>query len=265
MKRIFNRRQQIAIVISLALIVPPALIGFTSVYRIQQEANAEIEQFRAEELSKLKRHLKYITDIAYGILEVSHQSVRDSSADVAIKVTLDELSHIRFDKREGYFWVTDNKVPFPTMLMHAEKPELNGVILDDPRYNVEKHQGRNIYQVRAELSNLHGEAYVEYIMRKPGTREVFNKISYSRLYRPLGWVISTGSYTDHIEAAVSAKKNDLRARQTNILMSIVIVVALALAAGTAVARYFSTPLMSIFAGMKNELSILRLAGTRTPS
>src|SRR6187549_1921772 len=207
-----NLKQQITLMISLALIVPPALVGFVSIYRIQKEANADIEEFRTDELNKLKLYMKHITDIAYGIVEVSHQSSTDSSFNKqdAMKVTLYELSQVRFDKGEGYFWVTDNKLPYPTMLMHAEKKELDGKVLDDPKYNVEKYNSRNIYQVRSELSNANGEAFVEYIMRKPGTEEVFNKVSYSRLYKPLGWIISTGFYTDQIEAAILAKEEALR-------------------------------------------------------
>jgi len=246
--------------ISLALIVPPALVGFVSIYRIHKEAKADIEEFRTEELNKLKLYLKHITDIAYGVVEVSHQSARDSAslAQNAIQVTLDELSQVRFDKGEGYFWVTDNKLPYPTMLMHAEKPELNGKVLDDPKYNVEKYSSRNIYQVRAELANANGDAYVEYVMRKPGTQEVFNKISYSRLYKPLGWVISTGFYTDQIEAAIVAKEEALEAQLTSITIFFVTLAVFVLSAGMAVAFYFSKQLSNALINIKEKLKELSL-------
>lgn len=244
--------------ISLALIVPPALVGFVSIYRIQKEARADIEQYRTDELNKLKLYLKHITDIAYGIVEVSHQTERDSTltANDAMKVTLDELSRVRFDKGEGYFWVTDNKTPYPTMLMHAEKPELNGKVLDDPKYNVEKHESRNIYQVRAERSNANGEAYVEYVMRKPGTEEVFNKISYSRLYKPLGWIISTGFYTDQIEAAIQKKEAALRANLTSITLFFITLAIVVLTAGMIVAFYFSKQLSNALINIKDKLKEL---------
>jgi len=246
--------------ISLALIVPPALVGFVSIYRIQKEARADIEEFRTDELNKLKLYLKHITDIAYGIVEVSHQSARDSAfhAVDAMNVTLDELSRVRFDKGEGYFWVTDNKLPYPTMLMHAEKPELSGQVLDDSKYNVEKYNSRNIYQVRAELSNANGEAYVEYVMRKPGTEEVFNKISYSRLFKPLGWVISTGFYTDQIEAAIVAKEDALSTQITSIIIFFVTLALIVLTAGMTVAFYFSRQLSNALITIKEKLKELAL-------
>jgi len=255
-----NLKQQITLMISLALIVPPALVGFVSIYRIQKEARADIAEFRTDELNKLKLYLKHITDIAYGIVEVSHQSMSDTAfhnQDV-MKVTLHELSQVRFDKGEGYFWVTDNKLPYPTMLMHAEKPELAGKALDDPKYNVEKYNSRNIYQVRSELSNANGEAFVEYVMRKPGTEEVFNKVSYSRLYKPLGWIISTGFYTDQIEAAILAKEDALREQIVSIMYFFVGLAVLVLAAGMAVALYFSRQLSNALITIKEKLKELAL-------
>ena len=261
MKKRFNLnlKQQITLMISLALIVPPALVGFVSVYRIQKQANADIEEFRTSELNNLKLYLKHVTDIAYGIVEVSYASDKnDTTVQLrdAMKVTLEELSRVRFDKGEGYFWVTDNKLPYPTMLMHAEKPELNGKVLDDPKYNVEKHNSRNIYQVRAELANANGDAFVEYVMRKPGTEEIFNKISYSRLFKPLGWVISTGFYTDQIEAAIRAKEEGVRAQLMNITLFFVVLGVIVLSAGMTVSMYFSKQLSDALIHIKEKLKEL---------
>lgn len=254
-----NLKQQITLMITLALIVPPALVGFVSIYRIQKQARADIEHFRTDELNKLKLYLKHITDIAYGMVEVSYaSSSKDTTMQLqdAMRVTLEELSHVRFDKGEGYFWVTDNKLPYPTMLMHAEKPELTGIVLDDPKYNVERYNKRNIYQIRVELANANGEAYVEYVMRKPGTDEVFNKISYSKLFRPLGWVISTGFYTDQIEAAIAGKEADLRAQVTNITFFFIILIVIVLTAGMTAALYFSKQLSNALITIKEKLKQL---------
>ena len=218
-------KQKITLLISLALIVPTLLISTLSIYRIQKKATADIEEFKTDEYAKLKMYLKHITDIAYGVIETRHKqmqdslSARNSRMDTSVDAKkfeasmlddcLNELSHVRFDNDKGYFWVTDNKLPYPTMLMHAEKKNMKNQVLDDPKHNVEKEKGRNIYQVRSELCNANGDAFVEYIMKKPGTDAVENKLSYSRLYKPLGWIVSTGFYTDQIEASVVQKRDAL--------------------------------------------------------
>ena len=262
-------KQQILLLIGLSLIVPAILITSISVYKIKAKADADIEEFRNDELTKLKLYLKHITDIGFGMIEVRHKQLKDSLTHLpqdsasqfvflhqGMEKCLTELSKIRFDKGEGYFWVTNNEEPYPTMIMHAEKSDLKGQVLSDAKYNVEKHEGRNIYQVRAELSNEKGDAFVEYIMKKPGSDEVANKISYSRLYRPLGWIVSTGFYTDQIEVAVNVKKEALAIQIREMVLYIVSIAVFVLTIGLVVSFYFSKQLTNAILQIKEKLKEL---------
>jgi hypothetical protein len=260
-------KQQIILLIGLALLVPAIVITSISIYKINSKAKADIEQFRSDEMTNLKLYLKHITDIAYGMVEVRHKEMMDSMTSDSTMSTdnvsaymseqcLKELSKIRFDNGEGYFWVTDNKVPYPTMIMHAEKANLKGQRLDDPKYNVEKYESRNIYQVRAERCNADSDAFVEYVMKKPGTEEVENKLSYSRLYAPLGWIVSTGFYTDQIEAAVEVKKAELTEQIKQVVFYIVGVAILILSIGLFVSFYFSKQLTNAILTIKEKLKDL---------
>ncbi|HEY9008990.1 MAG TPA: cache domain-containing protein [Ohtaekwangia sp.] len=261
-------KQQITLLISLALLVPSVLISSIAISKIKSQVTSDIEFYRVDEMNKLKMYIKHITDIAYGVVEVNYKQMQDSlasidstvSADVLKKQMLDKclttLSQIRFDKGEGYFWVTDNKLPYPTMLMHAEKKNLKGVVLDDPKHNVERNTNRNIYQVRSELCNAKGEAYVEYSMKKPGSSEVVNKLSYSRLYAPLGWIISTGFYTDHIEHSIAAKEADVAKQIRQVSIAIVGITILILVTGLTISFYFSTRLTQAIITIKEKLSQL---------
>jgi putative methionine-R-sulfoxide reductase with GAF domain len=261
-----NLRRQIILLISLALVVPAIVITTISIYKINSKAEADIAQFRTDEMTKLKLYLKHITDIAYGMIEVRHKQISDSLESNALskdslKISISrfvstELSRIRFDNGEGYFWVTDNRLPYPTMIMHAEKTDLKDKILDDPKYNVEKYHSRNIYQVRAELCNKSGDAFVEYIMKKPGTDEVENKISYSRLFAPLGWIVSTGFYTDQIDAAVEMKQADLNKQIKEVVFVILAVAIVILSVGVVVSFYFSKQLTNAILLIKEKLKDL---------
>src|SRR5690349_20848828 len=177
-------KQQIILLITLSLVLPSLIITTVSLFKMRSKSLANIEQYHEDETNKLKLYLKHITDIGYGMIEVSAKQMKDSLAALQLpdssahykkiknslqQKLLKDLSQIRFDKGEGYFWVTDNQMPYPKMMMHAEKPELAGKFLDDTKYNVEKESNKNIYQVRAQLCNEAGEAYVAYIMKKPGT------------------------------------------------------------------------------------------------
>ncbi|HEY5919349.1 MAG TPA: cache domain-containing protein [Chryseolinea sp.] len=260
-------KQQIILLISLALLVPAIVITTISIYKINSKAKADIEQFRKDEMTNLKLYLKHITDIAYGMIEERHKQMTEAMKSDSTMSTdnvtaymadqcLTELSKIRFDNGEGYFWVTSNKVPYPTMIMHAEKANLKGQTLDDPKYNVEKYESKNIYQVRAERCNADGDAFVEYVMKKPGTEEVENKLSYSRLYAPLGWIVSTGFYTDQIEAAVEVKKTELTEQIKQVVFYIVGVAILILSVGLFISFYFSKQLTNAILTIKEKLKDL---------
>ncbi|MDF9797516.1 outer membrane murein-binding lipoprotein Lpp [Catalinimonas alkaloidigena] len=169
---------------------------------------------------------------------------------------MSELSTIRFDGEEGYFWITDNALPFPKMLMHAAKPENEGKIMNDSKYNTEKHQQKNIYQARAEGCIKNGEAYVEYIIEKPDTKETFDKLSYSKLFKPLGWIISTGIYIDQVEAMVAAKKAAVQNQIIGIIIRYIVVAAILLIIGNVLTFRFSDNLAKSINKIQDRLRLL---------
>jgi len=262
-------KQQIIFLITLSLLVPSLVITGISVYKIRSGALSDIEQYREEELTKLKLYLKHITDISYGMIEVKYNQLQDSLTSITLDTsrhnevrksilaqTLADIGKVRFDRGEGYFWVTDNQMPFPRMLMHAEKPELAGKILDDTKYNVEKETARNIYQLRAELCNDSGDGFVNYIMKKPGSEIVENKISYSRLFKPLGWIISTGFYTDQIDRAVEGKKVELEKQIRDVTFIIMGIAFLIMIIGIVGSFHFSKKLTDSILLIRDKLKEL---------
>ncbi len=69
-----------------------------------------------------------------------------------------------------------------------------------------------------------GEGYVKYIWPKPGKDDPQPKLSYVRLFKPLGWIIGSGVYTDDIEDTVNLRSAALTAK-TNKLVSQIVIVA----------------------------------------
>ena len=45
------------------------------------------------------------------------------------------IRNMRYDDGVGYLWINDVGRPTPKMIMHPTLPELNGTVLDDPKYN----------------------------------------------------------------------------------------------------------------------------------
>lgn len=258
-------KQQITLFALTGLLVPAILISSFSIYKIKSKAEADIAEYEKTENEKLRLYLKHITDVAYELIDVRFKqatsaSAKDTSAHLSemMEKCLADLSTLRFDRGEGYYWVTDNKLPYPTMMMHAEKPNLKGVVLNDPSFNVEKEKGRNIYQVRAELCNAQGDGFVDYIMKKPGTTEVENKVSYSRLHPPSGWIVSAGFYTDQITNAVLAKREALDKQISGIVTTILIMTVVILVLGAGASLYFSGKLSQAILLIRDKLRALGL-------
>lgn len=169
---------------------------------------------------------------------------------------LKELATIRFDGEEGYFWITDDALPYPTMLMHAAKPQNEGKVMSDEKYNTEKHLQKNIYQARVEGCIKQGEAYIEYIIEKPDTKEVFDKLSYSKLFKPLGWIVSTGIYIDQIEEVVAAKEAAVHAQIRDIIIRYILVAAVLMIIGNVITFRFSDNLAKSINKIQERLGLL---------
>ncbi len=82
--------------------------------------------------------------------------------------------------------------------MHPIKPSLNGKNLS----KVKDKKGKLFIQEMSNIAKTKRGGVVEYYWSKPGHNEPVLKISYVELFKPWGWVIGTGVYTDDIEAQI---------------------------------------------------------------
>ena len=130
-----NLRSKIALLIGSLLLVTVLIISLIAIYSIQTKSRADIASFRQEEFEKAKLRLENVVDLAYGIVQDAHDN---PDQEEALEEALHILSQIRFDGKEGSFWVTDTQLPYPTMIMHAAKPQNNGKVMSDEQYNVVK-------------------------------------------------------------------------------------------------------------------------------
>ncbi|MBU2515788.1 cache domain-containing protein [bacterium] len=116
---------------------------------------------------------------------------------------MEEVKRMRYDDDVGYLWINDTGRPIPRMIMHPTLPELDGEILNEPRFDCALGMRKNLFVAFVDVSLEKGEGYVDYLWPKP-TREGLTdeqpKISYVKLFKEWNWVIGTGVYIDDIEA-----------------------------------------------------------------
>ncbi len=121
--------------------------------------------------------------------------------------------------KDGYFWITNDTNPVPTMLMHPAVPALEGKVLNLPKFDnatayrlgiagqiVHTDGKMNLFTAQNLAAQNPQGGIFEYRFPKPiagggATKEAFPKVAYALTFTPWHWVIGTGVYVDDVSAA----------------------------------------------------------------
>jgi signal transduction histidine kinase len=198
--------------------------------------------------------------------------------DEAVREKLVEITSAIRKIRYGseYFWISTTDSPIPRMVMHPFRPELEGSVLGAPEFNlVVNGRQQNLFSAFRDVAEPGGEGFVEYSWPKPkpagATGPPAPKLSFVKIYRPLGWIIGTGRYVDDIEAAIAGKTAAAEAQVTSlvrrILVASLVVVGLAVLAVSFFAASLTRPLAKLV-GLSRDIAedekhLSRRIGLRT--
>ncbi|MBI9112988.1 cache domain-containing protein [Maridesulfovibrio ferrireducens] len=158
-------------------------------------------------LENRKGELKDIIGIAYAAVFLNYEKYKQGTLTEkeAKTLSLEQLKNMRYDNWVGYIWINDTGKPVPSMIMHTTLPELDGKILDDPRFNTASGNSKNLFVASRDICEEKGAGYVEYLWPKPspaGLTEDQPKISYVKIFKEWNWIIGSGVYVDDIETDV---------------------------------------------------------------
>ena len=192
----------------------------------------------------------------------------DDAISDALEKSKADIKQMRYDQNVGYFWINDTGRPYPKMIMHATIPALDGTVLDDPQFNCALGKGKNLFQAFVEAADTRGEGFVDYKWPKPvqgKLTEPVAKLSYVRLYKPLGWIIGSGVYVDNIEKEINQKIAAMN-KQINSLIGLIIllsagIVVVAMVTSLYTANSLANPIKRLIAAMQ-EIRQEGLSSTR---
>jgi len=150
-------------------------------------------------------NLKALTEVPFGVIQKYHALSLDGtlSEEDAKAKALAEISSMRYDSGVGYYWINDTQTPYPNMIMHPISPQLDGVTLNDPKYDVAKGDVKNLFSAMVDVVSKNPEGTVEYLWPKPtpsGVTQDQPKLSYVIKFEPWNWIIGTGIYIDDLDA-----------------------------------------------------------------
>ncbi|MCB2181928.1 MAG: cache domain-containing protein [Desulfobulbaceae bacterium] len=147
----------------------------------------------------------------------------DDALSDALEKSKRDISKMRYDQGNGYFWINDMAQPVPRMVMHPIAPALDGQVLDNPKYNCANGKKENLFNAFAATCRTDKKGFVNYLWPKPNTQgstEEQPKLSYVRLFEPMDWVIGTGIYLDDIDAMIAVRKEQIQATTRSLFVKI---------------------------------------------
>ena len=165
--------------------------------------------FRNYYLQHTKVWTKDMVDAAMEVVAAEYQRCHAGaiSVETAQKYCIDTLRKFRYDNGNGYFWITEQRQPYPIMAMHAMSPRFEGQGLDNPFFYCVIPDNRNLFQVTKEICDRDGGGSAEYTWPKDNLLDDvrINKFTYFRLFKPWKWIIGTGFLYSNVEQAVAQR------------------------------------------------------------
>lgn len=157
-----------------------------------------------------KQQLKNIVSIAIEMIRLNYDKFKQGAVaeEEAKRISIKQLNAMRYDGGSGYLWINDDTTPIPRMIMHATMPELEGKILDAPRFRGVHNSDENLFSAFLDICKRFGFGFVEYLWPKPtgqGLSKEQPKLSYVEIFKEWGWIIGSGVYIDDIEKEVKVR------------------------------------------------------------
>jgi methyl-accepting chemotaxis protein len=117
------------------------------------------------------------------------------------------------DDNKGYFWIDSTDY---TLIVHPVLPQDEG----QNRRDLKDQNGVLIVQeIMKVVDNSDKGGFSEFYFTKSDGKTVAPKRTFSMLFKPWGWVVSTGNYYDDINAEINKVSANLKNRFINVYYS----------------------------------------------
>lgn len=178
-------------------------------------------------LEEKKLKLTNIVELAYSLVEAEYKAFKDGVIDenIAKNNALSAINKLRYNSAEHqeYIFIIDDTNPYPKMILHPIRPDLNSVVLSSENYNlatkliygnnekeIKLSSKQNIFKTMLEVANNEEHGFVTYLWKKNSQSEqLYEKISYVKKFKEWGFILGSGIYIDDIDEQFN--KNILKA------------------------------------------------------
>jgi methyl-accepting chemotaxis protein len=144
--------------------------------------------------------------------------VNDAILD-GLEKSKEELRQMRYDNGIGFFWINNTDESSPQFYMYPIAASIENVVLTGGQLD----KLGNVIKSFIKICKQKGSGYVNYSWDKPTLKKPIKdvpKLSYVKLYEPLGWIIGTGVYIDDVERAIAREKELLQEQVRRLIFNI---------------------------------------------
>ena len=221
--------------ISLIAVASIGIIGTLKVGigRIQKFST---ESVRFERMKGYDDSVKFQIQNAISILKTFYEEEQNGtlSHEQAQKEAIKIIKNIRYgDDSSGYFWIDATDC---TLIAHPILPQNEG----QNRKNLKDKNGVTIIKKILSVVNENKEGgFSEFYFTKSDGITVAPKRTYSMLFKPWNWIVSSGNYYDDINVELQQIENEVRTHFSKLLLYIFETMAVVLVAAIFVSLFFS--------------------------
>ncbi|MCX4270515.1 MAG: methyl-accepting chemotaxis protein [Lachnospiraceae bacterium] len=233
----FSLKASIMLLFFIIIVLTASAIGYNGILSIKEllETSYHTYAFAVDEGSKME--IKSQVQNAVSIVQYEYDSyLAGKKTEEEAKETAREILRcMRYrDDQSGYFWID---AVDGLLIMH-------GILSDQEGTNRIQLQDQNGVLITKQIIDVCQSAekggYNEFYFTKADGVTIAPKLSYSELFEPWGWTISTGNYIDDIKAERMNLQIDLKSTYDHLLSRINLVFVIAVMFSLIAAFFYGT-------------------------
>ncbi|MBK5970180.1 Putative methyl-accepting chemotaxis protein YoaH [Thiorhodovibrio litoralis] len=145
------------------------------------------------------KRLETAVDLAKSIVAryIAAEQRGEMTREEAQAAAIDVLRSMRYED-ENYIWVQDRHKPVPRLVMHPDAPQLDGQIMDDPKWDNAMGRNQNLFIAMDEQVADDGKGWMHYSWPMPGSTEPQPKLAFGRLIPEWNWVLGSGVWSHRV-------------------------------------------------------------------
>ena len=205
------------ITVSLVCLVAFILAGI-SIYNIKTATNRSSAEYENAMYNGYQLELKSQVQSAINVLQAEYNKIQTEgiTEEEAKEHAKEIIREMRYrDDQSGYFWIDDTDY---ILIMHSVLQDQEG----NNRYDVKDQNGVYFEQAIIKTGTSAAKCgYNEFHFTKADGVTVAPKLSYSQLFEPWNWIVSTGNYIDEMQAEMADSQNAISRQFTQFLTLII--------------------------------------------